>query len=381
MATVPGRRLEALSKQLLRLYALEDATALPTALANAANLLIPSANASYNQILNQQAGLSVSRSRGVKIPWVEDSPLLRNLHEHTVIQQLLKKRDGSVWKFGDFMTQREFHQTALYNEYYRRTNTQAQLCFGVHYSKEGSVIVAINHVGKDHFSEEDRALAKVMRSHFALIHRNVARMANLKTIAEGLGTAMDAARLGCVLLDNDGRRLHASVQSELLLQRYFPAEPHMATGLPETIHTWLQQQLAWLASPDLAAHPLKPLSVEGADARVVVRLRAGGEAILPMLFIEEEPLIATVQEGIVLGQTLIPPRPNAFDGSPAGLSPREVEVLTWLAQGKSNPEIAIILALSTRTVHKHMEHIFQKLGVENRTTAILRAFELGLAKL
>jgi ATP/maltotriose-dependent transcriptional regulator MalT len=59
-----------------------------------------------------------------------------------------------------------------------------------------------------------------------------------------------------------------------------------------------------------------------------------------------------------------------------GITHREAEVLRWLAEGKSNPEIGIILAIATRTVKKHLEHIFPKLGVENRTTAAARALEV-----
>ena len=49
------------------------------------------------------------------------------------------------------------------------------------------------------------------------------------------------------------------------------------------------------------------------------------------------------------------------------------QVLSWIAKGKSNQDIAEILRLSFRTVKKHIEHIFNKLGVENRTAAVLRA--------
>ena len=58
-----------------------------------------------------------------------------------------------------------------------------------------------------------------------------------------------------------------------------------------------------------------------------------------------------------------------------GLTPREAEVLSWLAQGKSNPEIAVILAMSEGTVKKHLEHVFEKLGVDNRNAATLVARE------
>lgn len=56
-----------------------------------------------------------------------------------------------------------------------------------------------------------------------------------------------------------------------------------------------------------------------------------------------------------------------------GLSRRECEVLAWVAEGKTNGEIATILGTSPRTVDKHLEHVFRKLGVETRTGAMARA--------
>ena len=52
-----------------------------------------------------------------------------------------------------------------------------------------------------------------------------------------------------------------------------------------------------------------------------------------------------------------------------GLTKREAQVLFWASQGKSNGEIAIILASKVRTIAKHLERIFAKLMVENRTAA------------
>ena len=53
----------------------------------------------------------------------------------------------------------------------------------------------------------------------------------------------------------------------------------------------------------------------------------------------------------------------------AALTQREGEVLSWLAKGKTNRDIAEILEMSPRTVNKHLEHIFSKLGVETRSAA------------
>jgi len=58
-----------------------------------------------------------------------------------------------------------------------------------------------------------------------------------------------------------------------------------------------------------------------------------------------------------------------------GLTPREAEVLLWVAQGKSNADVATILSVSDKTVKIHLGHIYEKLSVETRTAAALIAVE------
>jgi DNA-binding NarL/FixJ family response regulator len=81
-----------------------------------------------------------------------------------------------------------------------------------------------------------------------------------------------------------------------------------------------------------------------------------------------------VEPEVFLLQEDVPsPGPEAL-GS-LGLTARESEVLFWIAQGKSNPDIALILGTSPRTIHKHVENLFRKLGCETRAAAALRALE------
>ncbi|WP_244520908.1 response regulator transcription factor [Aliiruegeria lutimaris] len=61
-----------------------------------------------------------------------------------------------------------------------------------------------------------------------------------------------------------------------------------------------------------------------------------------------------------------------------GLSPREAEILRWIARGKSNSVIAEILGISRHTVDTHIRRIYRKLGAGDRTTAALRGMESGL---
>jgi DNA-binding CsgD family transcriptional regulator len=55
-----------------------------------------------------------------------------------------------------------------------------------------------------------------------------------------------------------------------------------------------------------------------------------------------------------------------------GLTPRESEILEWVARGKTNPEIAEILLIAPTTVRRHLENVYAKLGVHTRTAAVTR---------
>jgi DNA-binding NarL/FixJ family response regulator len=73
--------------------------------------------------------------------------------------------------------------------------------------------------------------------------------------------------------------------------------------------------------------------------------------------------------------------PSVADATPGaieralGLTAREAEILSWVVQGKTNPEIGTILGIQLTTVKKHLESIFTKLGVENRTAAVTLVLE------
>jgi DNA-binding NarL/FixJ family response regulator len=62
------------------------------------------------------------------------------------------------------------------------------------------------------------------------------------------------------------------------------------------------------------------------------------------------------------------------------LTPRELEVLALLIEGKTNPQVAETLVISRATAKVHVEHIIRKLGVSDRTQAVVRAIELGLVE-
>jgi DNA-binding CsgD family transcriptional regulator len=66
-------------------------------------------------------------------------------------------------------------------------------------------------------------------------------------------------------------------------------------------------------------------------------------------------------------------RALARPDSTLGLTPREIEVLAWVAAGKTNAQVAEVLSIAPGTVKKHLEHIYEKLGVSSRTDAAVTA--------
>ena len=79
-----------------------------------------------------------------------------------------------------------------------------------------------------------------------------------------------------------------------------------------------------------------------------------------------------VSDLIELVRTLSQTSNSAGTKQDLGLTRREREVLQWAAAGKTNAEIGAILDMSPRTVEKHFEHVFEKLGVETRVAAVMR---------
>jgi DNA-binding NarL/FixJ family response regulator len=116
---------------------------------------------------------------------------------------------------------------------------------------------------------------------------------------------------------------------------------------------------------------------EQADIRTGMNLGADDYLVKPM---SPDELTAAVRARLARAERAAPPRPSLAEGKPEqleslGLTPREAEVLFWVARGKTNDEIATVLGIGLTTVKKHLESTFAKLGVENRTSAAAMALE------
>jgi DNA-binding NarL/FixJ family response regulator len=117
------------------------------------------------------------------------------------------------------------------------------------------------------------------------------------------------------------------------------------------------------------------------DASILTAIEAGASGYLLKAAPQEE-ILAGVRS-VARGEVALAPGIAALlvkrVATPSvTLSPRETEVLALVGQGHSNPEIAGRLHLSEATVKTHLLHVFEKLGVRDRTRAVTKAMELGL---
>ncbi len=144
------------------------------------------------------------------------------------------------------------------------------------------------------------------------------------------------------------------------------------------------------ADPEFATLPFIFLTAKGDKADLRIGMNFGADDYLTKPVIRED-LLAAVQARLARAQAVAEKVERA--ASEAGgfhpdfssplplqralaLTAREAEVLLWVAQGKSNGDIATILGMSEKTVKQHLGSVFQKLGVENRNAASFRAMEV-----
>lgn len=124
------------------------------------------------------------------------------------------------------------------------------------------------------------------------------------------------------------------------------------------------------------------LTTFDSDADITRGIRAGAMAYL-LKDAPRETLVETIR-AVHAGQRRIPPEVAAKlaeHASSPELTVREQEILQLMAEGKPNREIAEALFVSEGTVKTHVNHIFHKLGVQDRTQAVVTALRRGLARL
>lgn len=167
--------------------------------------------------------------------------------------------------------------------------------------------------------------------------------------------ALDATGRFLLAANRAGKVLWATPQASERLAQAFPQRGEGLT-LPATVEDALQKVVAGNHDDTTV------IAVDGIGGPSHLRACCVGQ-------VGEDEFLLRLSEGpVIRDETLLSQRLK--------VTAREAEVLLWLAHGKSNRDIADILGLSPRTVDKHLEQVYTKLGVENRTAAAASAMKV-----
>lgn len=271
--------------------------------------------------------------------------MARHSHQHPLVARIAETGDLSPWAISDLVSEKEFHATDLYREFFSPLEIEDQIAFGLPSSPRMVLGVSLNRPSRG-FSSEERALLTLIAPHLG----DAYLAARARTVvAAGAEEAPPGEHL--IVLDADGSVtvLVGAPAAILGLDQsaLAPGDP-----LPPELASWiarLDEELGRSAE----GHRVR---VDHERTRVAVRRFDGGYPGAERIVRVQEEREAVTPE--LAGELAI--------------SPREAEVANLLARGLSDRRIAEYLTISPHTVKRHLERIYAKLEVGSRAAALAR---------
>jgi DNA-binding CsgD family transcriptional regulator len=352
-----SRDLKALASFLLRLYAADSRDAYINTILTGIKSLIPCSYISYNEIdLPRQQ--TVYKSYGIDQTLYQSiqPAFTAYLHQHPWGQRVLTTPDYGVHTVSDFMPDRMFHRLDLYQQYYRHLGISRQLGVSLSVPPALFIPIVINRDGRDYGSRE-RQMLDVLRPHLTQAFHNVQAWERMNERRSSLRRLFQTLNKALIEIDRNGKIIWTSPGAESFFLRHRLRDPKLASYVPSPLLDWLLNSTRRRESQRMLSTPAKPLRLRTAYGILTVHLLETTERV-HLLFEDQSGTFPS--DGELASQ----------------LSPREWEVLRILPTGSSNDQIARLLGISGRTVQKHLEGIYAKLGVENRTAAVRQLWEL-----
>jgi DNA-binding NarL/FixJ family response regulator len=330
--TLSERDVAALLSVTSELAALEDGVPFPSHLLGRLGELVGGADVAYNE-LDRAEERSVSYVSSAGDPAAtgmltddQEREFFRVVPGHPVCSRRVATQEWtSALKVSDFLSLRQFQRTEIWTELYREDDINYWIDVGLEPTGARTRMFLFMR-GRRDFDERDRLMLDLLQPHLQKRYDEVMRAADsadaLATLEEG-GT--DSLH-DIVLCTTRGVIEFASRRSRRLLESYFGSENG---HLPESLHAVLPYSGS--------------LVVEREGRRLTIRaVRAAG--MLVLLLGEEDVRLD-------------------------GLTSRQSEILHHVASGATDAEVGAALEIAPATVKKHLEQIYERLGVHTRTAA------------
>ncbi len=272
----------------------------------------------------------------------------RHFDQHPLVRYHGHDGGCSVRRISDSVPFSRFRHGALYSDYYRRITIDHALALPILVG-DGLLVSFVLNRGRHDFSDRERDLLDALRAPLGRVYDLTRALDMARADVHRLAVDAEREGLGWLRLSPEREVVAGSAASLDWLSSFAGAQTLVGRLLPAVVDNWLA---AWTACPPAAADRLLLESSGNGLALHATHLPYGEGAIHLQLTLRHAPAPA--------------------DGVAASLTLRETEVMHWVAAGKTDRDIAALLACSHRTVQKHLERVYAKLGVETRPAAALR---------
>ncbi len=293
---------------------------------------------------------------------------------HPVIENYLKTFNGEASAISDFLDDAEFDRQDLpWKNFLNQFGIKDQMGVYVELPPALKVTPDIDsfHRSQDrlcfilsrelrNFTERDRLILNLIRPHLKQAYEQLVAFHQVHQHLVQQQAATDL--VGLIALSTGGTVQWMSRKAGEILHRYFPPSK-VPMALPDLLQQWVNRHLAMFSQAEETCKLARPLKFQLEGRRLTVRFSYCPKFNQLYLLLEESEQESLSVESLQL----------------LGLTKREAEVLFWVAKDKSLVEVGKLLGMSDRTAKKHLEHIYEKFGVQTRLSAVMYALEhLGL---
>ena len=313
--------------------------------------LVPADRAAYFEI-DRPARRAVARGYGASsLEHRERAAVEKLMEEHPVVAEFELVDDQYAAVFSETLSPNSPETVELFGRFCATVRSTHELAVGI----PGPPAIGLWLTrAEPAFSDDERAMLEFVGPHVATAFARARERDSLEAYARTLEDLADQAALAIVYLDDAGHIERATREGLELSGALAGGRPCVGQPLPASVATHLR-------APAEVETPASIVMVSPRGEGFTVGLLGRGAAGFPRALV-----LSRADDG-----------PVDREAERLGLTPRELQVLRLVAGGLTDAESAAALSVSVRTVQKHLENVYAKLGVHTRTGAVMRVFSAG----
>ena len=308
---------------------------------------VPADSASYNEMDDNPTGSWWTVDPQIEVTPAQERRFAELAGENPVLDHMRRTRDGRPYRISDFLSREQFRRLPVYRDFYGQIGAEYQVALSLPSRPPVVIGLALTRSEED-FSDREVALLGAARPHLIQAYRNAELAAAREATIAALEAGLEDVGTAVIVVDGYGRVDMATPSGRRLLAgRLGAPSDRLAADVVEE-----------LAARREAGTPVtEPLVIEDDERLLSLRVLRGPEGGSETLVIEPDASGLSVP---------------ALES--LGLTRRQAEALRWIALGRRGPDAARLMGLSPRTVEKHLQAAYAKLGVANSSQAAATAW-------